>query len=296
MASWPCYEATCQYKHCCPFCNAKHPVTQCYRPNYRSNNNRSQPSGFAKHHNFLGHGMAPMNRNWHNNDLYISGLGFLNIEKNAQFLPDSGPHFYDPVIKGLGHGFSLGYEGPNINIHLDNLKPDTTKPEMTKQLLGKEILVGRIIGPFSEPPFSKMRINPVGLVSKKKPNEFRLITDLSQPSGMSVNDFIPQSESVVSYPTVQSAIDIIIQLSNQRKIPIISKVDVKWAFSLVPLSPDHFPLVSLSFESMYSADKFLPIGASSSCKIYQQFSDAISVIAQKHFGIKHMITWLLAMA
>ena len=116
-----------------------------------------------------------------------------------------------------------------------------------------------------------MRINPIGLVPKKKPNEFRLITDLSQPSGMSVNEFIPQSESAVSYPTIQSAIDIIIQLSNQKKIPILSKIDVKSAFRLLPLSPDQFPLVGVSFEGMYYIDKFLPMGASSSCKIYQQF-------------------------
>ena len=186
----------------------------------------------------------------------------------------------------------MGYEGPHSNVHMENLKSVTTKPEIAKQLLEKEIFAGRIIGPFSEPPFSTMRINPIGLVPKKKPNEFRLITDLSQPSGMSVNEFIPQSESAVSYPTVQSAIDIIIQLSNQRKIPILSKVDVKSAFRLLPLSPDQFLLVGLSFEGMYYIDKFLPMGASSSCKIYQQFSDAISLIAQKDFGIKHIQNYL----
>ena len=126
MASMPCYEGTCQYKHCCPFCNAKHPVAQCYRPSYRSNNNRPQPSGFARHQNFRGRGMALMNRNWHNNDLYVAGPGFLNIDKISQFLSNSGPHLYDPVIKGLRHGFSLGYEGPHSNVHMENLKSVTT--------------------------------------------------------------------------------------------------------------------------------------------------------------------------
>ena len=92
-----------------------------------------------------------MNRNWHNNDLYVAGPGVLNIDKISQFLSNSGPHLYDPVIKGLRHGFSLGYEGPHSNVHMENLKSVTTKPEITKQLLEKEIFAGRIIGPFSEP-------------------------------------------------------------------------------------------------------------------------------------------------
>ena len=159
-------------------------------------------------------------------------------------------------------------------------------------LLDKEISEGRTVGPFQEPPYSIMRVNPIGLVPKKKPNEFPLIIDLSQPIGSSVNDSIPPSESSVSYPTIQSAIDMIIQLTKENKVPVLSKVDVKSAFRLLPLAPDNFTLVGLSFGGQYYVDKFLRMGASSSCKIYQQFSNAISSIAQYHHDINHIQNYL----
>ena len=190
------------------------------------------------------------------------------------------------------HQFNLIYAGPDLNVHMANLTSASIKPEVTQKLLDKEISAGRIAGPFPKPPFDTMRINPIGLVPKKNPNEFRLIMDLSQPHGTSVNDFIPQSESAVSYPTIQTAIDVILDLHGQGKFPTLSKVDVKSAFRLLPLAPQCFPLTGLFFNGNYYVDKFLPMGASSSCKIYQEFSNAITSIAQHQFGIQHIQSYL----
>ena len=175
------------------------------------------------------------------------------------------------IIEGLYSGFSLGYEGPISNLHLNNLQSAKTKTDVTRTLLHKELSVGHIIGPFDDPPFNNMHVNPIGLVLKKNPNEFRFIVDLSQPSGASVNDYIRQSALIATYPTIQSAIDTILQLHDQNKSPLLSKADVKSAFSLLPLAPASFPLMGLQFEGKYYIDKYLPMGASSSCHIYQTF-------------------------
>ena len=123
----------------------------------------------------------------------MAGPAVLNVPKISELLEESAPELCTYVDHGLTNGFSLGYNGNNENIHLNNLQSASSKHVITKMLIDKEISEGRIVGSFQEPPYSIMRVNPIGLVPKKKPNEFRLIIDLSQPSGSSVKDSIPPS-------------------------------------------------------------------------------------------------------
>ena len=50
-------------------------------------------------------------------------------------------------------------------MHFDNLASATNNPDIVFSLLAKEINVGRISGPYPEPPHS-MRVNPIGIVNK----------------------------------------------------------------------------------------------------------------------------------
>ena len=296
LAAMPCFEGTCPFKHVCPFCNGKHTAAQCYRPAYAGQNRQqitsSHPAtGMYRARGPNNHG--PIGRHWRHKTLDVAGPVVLNVPAIKQFLSESAPpEIGSSIVNGLMFGVSLGYAGPDLNVHMANLTSASIKPEVTQKLLDKEISAGRIAGPFPKPPFDTMRINPIGLVPKKNPNEFRLIMDLSQPHGTSVNDFIPQSESAVTYPTIQTAIDVILDLHGQGKFPILSKVDVKSAFRLLPLAPQCFPLTGLFFNGNYYVDKFLPMGASSSCKLYQEFSNAITSIAQHQFGIQHIQSYL----
>ena len=73
----------------------------------------------------------------------------------------------------------------------------------------KEREAGRIAGPFTVRPFPIFHCSPLGIVPKKDPSEFRLIHHLSYPHGSSVNDFIPDDCSPVSYASINDAIDIL---------------------------------------------------------------------------------------
>ena len=64
------------------------------------------------------------------------------------------------------------------------------RPQVLAPLVQKEVNNGRFLGPFTAPPLSPMRINPIGFVPKKTPNQYRLIVD----------------KSSVSYPVIQDAI------------------------------------------------------------------------------------------
>ena len=70
-------------------------------------------------------------------------------------------------------------------------------------------MAGRIVGPFSSPPFANFVSSSLGVVPKKTPGEFRIIHHLSYPESSSVNDFIPSEKSTVHYASIRDAIAII---------------------------------------------------------------------------------------
>lgn len=63
-------------------------------------------------------------------------------------------------------------------------------------IINKEKSLGRMAGPFNNLPMFNLRCNPVGILPKK---DWRLITNLSAPTGNSVNDFIDPALCSVSY-------------------------------------------------------------------------------------------------
>ena len=56
----------------------------------------------------------------------------------------------------------------------------------------------RLLAPFSAPPVHKLHFNRFDLVPDSEPGQWRMIIDLSFPSGFSVNDGIPDSEACYS--------------------------------------------------------------------------------------------------
>ena len=126
-------------------------------------------------------------------------------------------------------------------IMVKNLKSADEFPLVVDQKISKELQLGRIMGPYDEPPHvQNYKISPLGVVPKKTPRKFRIIHHLSYPEGSSVNDFIPREISSVQYETVQDAISII----TQTRLPVfMAKVDIESAFRIIPVSPIDRPLL-----------------------------------------------------
>ena len=101
------------------------------------------------------------------------------------------------LINGFTNGFSLGYEGERVPMSARNLKSAFDHPQVVESKIGKEVELGRIVGPFSSPPFQNFRCSPIGVVPKHTPGEFRLIHHLSSPRGSSVNDQIDRDRNVL---------------------------------------------------------------------------------------------------
>ena len=109
---------------------------------------------------------------------------------NWQGHPDQSAVYY--VIGGLRHGFQLGF---HPTLRLKSAKSD--KPAARQHLsviddyLANEISLHRVAGPFASPPFPNLHISSFGVIPKRgQPGKWRLIVDLSSPSGYSVNNGI----------------------------------------------------------------------------------------------------------
>lgn len=159
-------------------------------------------------------------------------------------------------------------------------------PSRVRTKLLPELHSNRVKGPFSVPPFPNLRISPIGLVPKKSPGQFRLIHHLSYPEGNAINDFIEPALTSVHYSTFDDAAAKLLQLGHGA---LFAKTDIDSAFRLIPIHPDDHCLLGFRFDNQYYYDTCLPMGASSSCAIFERFSSALQFAAETHLGIQHIV-------
>ena len=114
----------------------------------------------------------------------------VKVSTLSPLLQHYDPHLKQFLINGFLLGFSIGFEG-NSRLRLASNLCSAKEPKTLPAKLEKELCTGRIVGPFSRPPFDNFISSPLGVVPTKTPGEFRLIHHLSYPGGLLVNDFIP---------------------------------------------------------------------------------------------------------
>ena len=185
------------------------------------------------------------------------------------------------LVSGFSCGFRIHFMSERHAFESPNLKSALEQPQIVVSKLNKERDAGRIVGPFSKPPFHNFRCSPLGIVPKKDPSEFRLIHHLSYPPGSSVNDFIPEDCSSVHYASITDAISVI-----KRKGAgcFMAKTDVKSSFRIIPIHPNDFALLGMKWQNSYYFDRCLPMGCSSSCAIFEAFSTALEWLAINRLG------------
>ena len=112
---------------------------------------------------------------------------------------------------------------------------------------------------------------------------------MSFPDGTSVNSHIPFKASIVRYASIDDAIRIIRRTGRGCAL---AKTDIKNAFRLIPVTPDDHDLLGIFWQDQHYYDKCLPMGCSSSCKIFEAFSSALEWIARYKLsiaGILHIL-------
>ena len=189
------------------------------------------------------------------------------------------------IVSGLKNGFDLGYTGPDLSVFWRNLKSAYVHPDRVNAYLMNEISLGRIMGPFDNPPFRIFRCSPLGIVPKKIPGKFRTILNLSAPHGLSVNDFISKEDYSLTYISVDKAIDMILSLG---KGCYLTKVDIKDAFRILPIRQSQWHLLGIYWDGKYYYDTRLPMGSRSSPHIFDRVSSAVEWICQHNYLLQFL--------
>ena len=140
-----------------------------------------------------------------------------------------------------------------------------------------EISLGRVAGPFANPPLPNFQVSPLGLVPKKHSAKFRTIFHLSFPKSddTSINASISKDDFSLQYITIDNAIEGIKHLGQGC---FLAKTDIESAFRLIPVHPDDYELLGMCWKGKYYYDKVLPFGLRSAPFIFNQLSDAIEWI------------------
>ena len=114
-----------------------------------------------------------------------------------------------------------------------------------------------------------LHINRMGVVPKgHTPGRWRLITDLSHPVGVSVNDGIQSELCSLRYTSVESAAAAAQRLGRGA---LLAKLDIK---GLVPVHPQDRYLLGVEWGGAFYVDGALPFGLRSAPKIFTAVADA----------------------
>ena len=220
----------------------------------------------------------------------------VNIDAFAFYLrghPD--PQLCNYVITGLRHGFDLGFDSTLTPVARQNNKSARDNPtEVTKAIM-KEISRGHTAGPFLFPPFPVNHISPLG-ATPKPDGSYRLVLDLSQPEGFSVNEHIDKLEFPTEYTHFDKATDMIRALGTGC---LLSKIDIKHAYRILPVRMEDWPLLVYQWQGYYYVDLVLPFGGRSSSSIFTSFGDLLCWVLtqkQKLMAIHYSDDYLLASA
>ena len=131
------------------------------------------------------------------------------MEDIWQFVLHDHPdrEFAGYVVEGIRSGFRIGFQGRSAACRsARRYIPSASQCEKEiDKFLGSECVAGRILGPFKSSFVPMVNLNRLGAVPKSTPGKYRLIVDLSYPSGGSVNDGIVGSLCSLSYMSVELA-------------------------------------------------------------------------------------------
>lgn len=207
----------------------------------------------------------------------------VDAQKLKQYL--IGYHDAEFVSKGFLHGFSLGLKDT------PTLKPCTKKFIPKKQLVNKiqdEVAKGRIIGPVHEVLSKSIMVSPVQVIPKADSSKLRMIFNLSQPTGYSVNDNIDPAAISVSYCSVTDVVHWIMNHKAEDEW-FMAKADLTDAYRMVPITDSDWKHLGMQVGQEVYVDRCLPMGAASSCSTFQRISDALTWISLNTCPVSCMI-------
>ena len=152
--------------------------------------------------------------------------------------------------------------------------------------------MGRMLGPFSAHSLTDLpplHVNRLGVIPKgHNTGKWRLITDLSYPPGLSVNDGIDYDLCSLKYISVDRVAEVIARYPPGA---LLAKIDIESAYRLVPVHPLDRPLQAVEWGGAIYVDPMLPFGLCSAPKLFNAVADALDWYL-RDCGIRHVFHYL----
>ena len=194
-------------------------------------------------------------------------------------------------IKSIKEGCDMGVRtNDKDSFECKNSRSAYEHSEFVTNALEEEIRNDHIAGPYERPPFPMYRVSPISVVEGKYSKKKRLILDLSAPHDLkditSINEMINKDDFTLQYVTIDHAIELI---QKTGKGSLLSKVDIKDAFRILPIHPSQWRYFCVKWNNEYYFYLRLPFGARSSPRIFTNLSEMIHWIATNNYGIKQLL-------
>lgn len=188
------------------------------------------------------------------------------------------------ITEGIRCGFRIGFRHGQLRCQsaLQNMPSAMVNPQPVTMYLGEERAAGRVLGPLIPAQVPSLQISRFGVIPKSnQPNKWRLILDLSHPTGFSVNDGIDTGMCSLKYTTVEEAVSRIVDCGRGT---LLAKVDIQHAYRNIPVHPDDRLLLGMSWDGELLMDTVLPFGLRSAPMIFSAVADSLEWIFQ-HEGV-----------
>jgi hypothetical protein len=194
------------------------------------------------------------------------------------------------VADAVCHGANMGFNGPRFFPRkLPNLTSARIHPGPTLSLIEKTIAKGHVAGWFPDIPFENLLVNPIGVVDKPGGlPPWRLVEDLSQPSGSSINDFTDNMRLV--YDKIDRAIA---QFADKGKGCIFIVFDKKAAYPSIAVRPEDHHLLGIFWPGKgYAYGQVLKFGAKRSAGVWECFGNLWQALIIRYTDADDCSRWV----
>jgi len=148
-------------------------------------------------------------------------------------------------------------------------------PEFT-ETLKKWVQEGHVAGPFNEPPVPNLRLN--SLMAEEQKDKIRPVLNMSNPKGKSFNDNIDTLS--VGRATMSSAKQFGKALLRSGRGSLMSKMDMKDAYKLIPARPEDYRLQGFFWHGSIFIETQQIFGASTSVNNFDTVAKTLQLLAR----------------
>ena len=144
------------------------------------------------------------------------------VHKWEEYLSDhQDKEFGEYIIRGIREGFRIGFNwSAPLAPAKRNIPSSYSLPREVEEYISKELGQGNFVGPLPLEKLSNeqiVQVNRIGVIPKgHNKGKWKLITDLSFPPGMSVNDGVTPELCSLEYVTVDKVAALAMAQGRER--------------------------------------------------------------------------------